>query len=110
MYGLKQAAIVAFDQLKDHLESHGYFPIPNTVGMWKHKSRPIQFYLCVDNFGIKFTNTTDVEHLLDSLKKKYKITEDWTEKNYCGLTLDWQYNNKFVDVSIPGYIEKLLHM
>ena len=100
MYGLKKAAILAYNQLKDHLAP---------LGMGKYPSRPIQFCLCVDDFGIKFTNKTDVEHLLNSLKKKYKITEDWTGNNYCGLTLDWQYNNRFVDVSMPGYIENLLH-
>ena len=109
MYGLKQAAILAYDQLKSHLAPHGYFPIPNTVGMWKHISRPIQFCLCVDDFGIKYTQQTDVEHLLHALKTKYNLTVDWTGNNYCGLTLDWNYPNKHVDVSMPGYIEKLLH-
>ena len=109
MYGLKQAAILAYDQLKDHLAPHGYYPIPNTVGMWRHQSRPIQFCLSVDDFGIKYTNKADVEHLLTSLQTKYTMTVDWTGKNYCGLTLDWQYQNKHVDVSLPGYIGKLLH-
>ena len=85
MYGLKQAAILAYDQLRSHLEPHGYFPVPNTVGMWKHKTRPIQFCLCVDDFGIKFVNKTDVEHLLTTLKMKYKLTINWTGKNYCAL-------------------------
>ena len=55
MYGLKQAAILAYHQLKTHLEPNGYFPIPNIVGIWKHKTRPIQFCLCVDDFGITYT-------------------------------------------------------
>ena len=54
MYGLKQAAILAFQQLKKNLSKHGYAPIPHTVGMWKHKSKPTTFYLCVDDFGIKY--------------------------------------------------------
>ena len=33
MYGLKQAAIFAYDQLKRNLAPHGYKPIPNTVGL-----------------------------------------------------------------------------
>ena len=28
---------------------------------------------------------------------------------YCGLTLDWNYEKKYVDVSMPGYITKYLH-
>ena len=87
IYGLKQAAILAYQQLKTHLEPHGYFPIPNTVGMWKHKTRPIQFCLCVDDFGVKYTRKADAEHLLNILQLKYKITCDWTGSSYCGLTL-----------------------
>ena len=34
MYGLKQAAILAYDNLIKNLRKHHYRPIPNTVGMW----------------------------------------------------------------------------
>ena len=53
MYGLKQVAILAYNQLKANLKHHGYFPIPQTVGMWKHNTRKTKFCLCVDNFGIQ---------------------------------------------------------
>jgi hypothetical protein len=28
---------------------------------------------------------------------------------YCGLTLDWDYKNRTVDLSMPGYIKAALH-
>ena len=28
---------------------------------------------------------------------------------YCGLTLEWNYINQFVDISMPWYIQKVLH-
>ena len=108
MYGLKQAAILAYQQLREHLQPHGYYPIPNTVGMWKHKTKPISFCLCVDDFGIKYTNKKDAEHLLETLKTKYTVTTDWSGSNYCGLTIQWDYRNRHVDISMPGYIPKLL--
>ncbi len=108
MYGLKQAAILAYNQLKTNLAPHGYRPIPNSVGMWTHDSKPIQFCLCVDDFGIKYQNKQDVEHLITTLKHNYNITIDWSGRNYCGLTLDWDYHAKHVDISMPGYIHKLL--
>lgn len=43
MYGLKQAAILAFDQPKKNLNNHGYNPIPHTVEMWKHQLQPTTF-------------------------------------------------------------------
>ena len=38
MYGLKQAAILAWNNLVNNLAQHGYRPIPNSVGMWEHES------------------------------------------------------------------------
>ena len=42
MYGLKQAAILAHEQLIQHLAPYGYRPIPNT-NFWKHDTRPTVF-------------------------------------------------------------------
>ena len=36
MYGLKQAAILAYKKLKKILIENGYSPIDNTTGLWKH--------------------------------------------------------------------------
>ena len=40
MYGLKQAALLAYLNLKKYLETHGYHPVVGTVGLWKHKTKP----------------------------------------------------------------------
>ena len=109
MYGLKQAALLAYQQLLKFLRPAGYSPIPNTVGMWKHDTRQTIFCLCVDDFGIKFQNKHDVNHLLDTLRKHYKVSIDWEGKHYCGLTFNWNYDKGYVDISMPGYIEKTLH-
>ena len=53
MYGLKQAAILAYEQLKKVLLPYGYSPVVGTVGLWQHNTRPIKFCLCVDYFGIE---------------------------------------------------------
>ena len=108
MYGLKQAAVLAYDQLKEHLAPHGYYPCPQATGIWRHKTRPTRFCLCVDDFGIKYFSKADADHLLNALQSKYKISTDWSGKHYCGLTLDWDYANGIVDISMPGYIAKAL--
>ncbi len=33
-------------------------------------------------------------------------TTDWTGTKYCGMTFDWDYENNYVDVSMPGYVQK----
>ena len=108
MYGLRQAAILAYKQLVKNLEPYGYYPIPHTIGMWAHKTRRTKFCLCVDDFGIKYYNKEDAYHLLDALRDNYKISIDWEGKHYCGLTFKWDYTDKYVDVTMPGYIAKTL--
>jgi hypothetical protein len=38
------------------------------------------------------------------IKKNYNISSDWNGGAYCGLTLEWDYKNRTVDLSMPGYI------
>ena len=52
MYGLRQAAILAYEYLQKTLKPYGYAPVPGTVGLWKHATRPIQFCLCVDTLAL----------------------------------------------------------
>ena len=30
-------------------------------------------------------------------------------QNYCGLSIKWNYSTKYVDISMPGYIDRLLN-
>ena len=69
MYGLKQAGRIATDRLKQHLKTYGYVPCRYTPGLFTHTSRKISFALCVDNFGVKYTDKADAQHLLTCLEK-----------------------------------------
>ena len=108
MYGLKQAAVLAYQQLKKVMEPHGYEPIPGTAGMWKHVTRRTVFCTCVDDSALKYFSASDAEHFLRVLDSKHKYTVDWAGSDYCGLHLDWNYDKGFVDVSMPGYVRKSL--
>ena len=108
MYGLKQAAILAYENLKRNLAPQGYRPIVGTTGMWEHETRPTKFCVCVDDFGIKYFSKDDAQHLMDCLGQNYKYTTDWKGKNYCGLTMEWNYEDGYVDVSMPGYVPSSL--
>ena len=108
MYGLKQAAILAYTQLKKRLNEFGYYPLKSSNGLWRHQTRRTLFALCVDDFGVKYDNQDDLNHLIKALKKYYEITVDTEGSNFCGLTLNWDYKNGFVDISMPGYIAQKL--
>jgi hypothetical protein len=108
MYGLPQAGKLANKLLKELLAKHGYYEVVHTPGLWKHISRPISFTLVVDDFGIKYVGKEHADHLLNALKEHYTLDIDWEGKLYCGISLNWDYENRTVDISMPGYIKKLL--
>ncbi len=108
MYGLPQAGIIAQELLEKRLKIAGYSQSKLTPGYWTHTWRPISFTLVVDDFGVKYINKDDVHHLLNVLKKDYICDTDWEGTRYLGLTLDWDYNNGKVHLSMPGYIAKAL--
>eukprot|EP00957_Ditylum_brightwellii_P196767 14991436-Ditylum_brightwellii.AAC.1 len=109
MYGLSQAGKSVNEQLTRHLALYGYYPVRHTPGLWRHITRDIRFTLVVDDFVVKYTNKEDIYHLLQALKDKYTVSEDWKGKLYCGLTLDWNYMLGPADISMPGYIKAALH-
>jgi hypothetical protein len=109
MYGLPQAGILANELLQHNLAKDGYRPTQHTHGLWNHNTRPISFSLVVDDFGVKYVGHEHAEHLMACIKKNYNISSDWNGRAYCGLTLDWDYTNRTVDLSMPGYIKAVLH-
>ena len=74
MYGLKQAAILANQQLQTNLAKEGYYPMPGTSGLWKHHTRRTKIVLCIDNFGIKYFSKDDLKHFLYRIKSITTIT------------------------------------
>jgi hypothetical protein len=108
MYGLLQAGILAKELLTKQLLKAGYIQNAVTPGFWEHKRQPIGFTLVVDNFGVKYINKTDAGHLLALLMQDYKCDTDWEGTHYIGLTIDWDYKNRKVYLSMQGYIDKAL--
>ncbi len=108
MYGLPQVGILAQQLLEQQLGTHGYLQSKVVPGLWLHKSRPITFTLVVDDFGVKYVGKEHVTHLIRILKEYYEILEDWSGNRYIGITFDWDYVNRRVHLSMPGYIERVL--
>jgi hypothetical protein len=109
MYEIPQTGRLANDLLVERLASHGYRPVTDTHGPWKYNNHPVMFTLVVDDFGIKYVGKEHADHLNNALKQDYEVTEDWTGGLYCGIKLDWNYDNTIVNLSMPGYIKATLH-
>ena len=99
MYGLKDTGLT---NMKPHC--HAYMPF--TAGMWQYSSRPTT--LCVDDFGVKYLSKADALHLINAVKTNYSNTVDWTGSLYCGINLDWNYEQGYVDISMKGYVKRSL--
>jgi hypothetical protein len=108
VWGLPQAGILAKKLLRKQLAPHSYYKCKNTPVLWKHRTQPISFTLVVNDFGIKYERQEDIDHLIASIKAKYKVNKDWTDNLYCGIKLNGDYKNCPLDISMPGYIIKQL--
>jgi hypothetical protein len=87
MYGFPQAGIIVQELLEDHLRQHRYTQTKTMPGLWLHEMHPIQFFLVVDDFGVKYVGKENMLHLLNTIQKYYKCSCDWDGEQYCGLTI-----------------------
>ena len=108
MHGLKEACVIAFKRLVKNLSPRGYHPVKHTPGLWRHTSWKIMLTLAVDDFGIKYVDMKDIQHIIASLCHNYVILVNMSGHHYCGLTLYWNYNKTYVNISILGYTSQSL--
>jgi hypothetical protein len=109
MYGLKQAGLLANQLLQQRLEPYGYYPARQTPGLWLHKTKPIAFTLIVDDFAVKYVGQENAHHLRNALLRNYEMSTDWAGKVYSGMTLNWDYQKRTCDISMPAYVANVLN-
>jgi hypothetical protein len=78
MYGLPQAGIIANQLLARRLAIRGYHQTKLTPGLRGHVTRPIQFTLEVDAFGVKYVEKEHAQHLIYALETNFTVSKDWT--------------------------------
>ena len=91
-------------QLRLRLEKEGYYEARTTSGLWRHKWRPIQSCLVVDDFGVEYVGKQHAEHLATIFKKNPNIAEDWEGKKYVGIDLKWDSDKRTCRETMDGYI------
>ena len=107
MYGLPQAGLLAQNCLIKHLATNGYYQTDATC-LFRHETNGTDFSLVVDDFGVKYSNKLGAQPLIDTLQELYVITIDWTGSKYLGFAIAFNYEQHTVDISKPGYIDKVL--
>jgi hypothetical protein len=63
LYGIPQSGLLASELLEKRLNKHGYRQSKLVPCLWKHDTRPIQFTLVVDDFGVKYEGEEHAQHL-----------------------------------------------
>ena len=107
-YGLPQSGILANNLLRSRLVKEGFYESLSTPGLWRHKWRPIQFSLIVDDFGVEYVGIEHFNFLLDILKKYHGVQFNMAGDKLAGISITWDYPRKRCRISMPGYIDNLL--
>ena len=109
MYSLPQSGLLTNKLLEKGLNKHGYRQSELVPRLWQHDTRPVQFTLVVDDFGLKYVGEEHANHLKQVLEEHYTLTCDWTGTRYIGITLDLNYKKCQVHLSMPRYVTKALN-
>ena len=70
MHGIPYAGIISYDDVIHHMLSYGYHPSNKTPGLCTHNSRPINFTLVVNGFGVNYSGKEHDLHLKAALEDK----------------------------------------
>jgi hypothetical protein len=63
----------------------------------------------VDDFGIKYIGDKHLKHLFAALwTETYEIVDNWKGVFYCGISLERNYDKRYVNIAMPTYVAKQL--
>jgi hypothetical protein len=109
LYGMPQAGLLFQKELTAHLKQYGYIMSSTTPCLYTNPLLNIKFLVWVDDFLVKFqrSDRAAIEHLIASLRTKYKLTVDWTASSYIGLDIHRDRLAQTLTISMDGYITRM---
>jgi hypothetical protein len=107
-YGLPQLGILANNLLRSRLVAEGFYESFSTPGLWRHKWRPLQFSLIVNDFGVEYVGIEHFNFLLDIIKKYHGVQFNMAGDKLAGIAIKWDYPNRRCRINMPGYIDNML--
>ena len=105
---ITQASILANNLLCGCLEKESYYKAATTPGLWKHKWRPIQFCLIVDDFCAVYVGIEHFNHLLLVLQRYHQVQTNMVGNKIAGLNVQWDFPSKRVHIDMKSYVKDLL--
>jgi hypothetical protein len=75
--------------------------------LFQHETLDVTFCLVVDDFGVRYGQQSDADHLIAALKAcDYELTIKPTGDTYLGMNI--VFGPDRISLSMPGYIDKAL--
>jgi hypothetical protein len=108
-YGLPQAGALSQERLFAHLLQHGYTQLPHSQTLFRNKDGSIRFSLVVDDFAVIWSKKASMDHLIKTLRQLYTVKVNWEGSKYLGINITIDRPKRCVTLSMPGYVDKLLH-
>ena len=105
--GLKQSGLLSQQRLVTLLNSYGYYQTATPM-LFRHESRPIDFTLVVDDFGVQFSKDADLDHLIECLDNLYDVKVERAGTRFLGFDIDYDMTARSITMSYPGYVDTLL--
>ena len=62
----------------------------------------------MDDFAVRYSTKADADHLIDCIREKYPFKVDWDAQQYIGINLEFNYTDRWVKMSMKGYVKQAL--
>ncbi len=108
-YGLPQAGALSQARLFAHSQQHGYTQLPHSQSLFRNNDGSIRFSLVVNDFAVMWSKKSRMDHFISTLRKLYTVKVNWEGSRYLGMTIVVNRIERHVAISMPGYVDKLLH-
>jgi hypothetical protein len=107
-YGLPQAGALSQQRLFQHLQEHGYTQISSFPSVFRNRNGKIRFTLVVDDFAVVWKDQASMDHSITTLTQLYQVKVNWQGSKYLGMDIAINRDKRYVTLTMPGCISKLL--
>ena len=107
--GLPNAGILSKQRVDGIFAARGYHEDELVPCVYRHVSNRTLFLLVVDDMAIKYYDLASRNHLLETLTAAgYGLTVNDKGTKFVGLTVNYNREQRYIDISMPDYAAKVL--
>ncbi|KAJ5138864.1 uncharacterized protein N7515_003712 [Penicillium bovifimosum] len=110
LFGLRDSAYLWNEEMDGKLRQIGFHPLDDDPCVYlKGKGMSLTIMMIhVDDFIIAAPSDSDVQHVVDELRKYYDMKDLGEPKQYLNCALDRDYENRTITMTQTAYVQKVL--